>query len=94
MRPAGPPGQGSAAGYGGAELSDLVEFIASNLVDNDDAVQVSYQERGSVVEVRLAVDPDEMGKVIGRQGRVARALRCLLVAAATRSGKRVNLEIG
>jgi predicted RNA-binding protein YlqC (UPF0109 family) len=75
-------------------MSAMVEFVARNLVDNDDAVQVTFQERGQAVEVRLAVDPEEMGKVIGRQGRVAKALRGLLVAAATRSGKRVNLEIG
>jgi uncharacterized protein len=78
----------------GAGMRDMIEFIARNLVDNEDGVQVALNERGQVVELRLKVDPDEMGKVIGRQGRVAKALRGLLAAAATRSGKRVNLEIG
>jgi predicted RNA-binding protein YlqC (UPF0109 family) len=75
-------------------MRDLVDYVARSLVDNGEAVQVALHERGHVVELRLKVDPDEMGKVIGRQGRVAKALRGLLAAAATRSGKRVNLEIG
>ena len=94
MQPAEPSGYDQATGHNGAALRDLVEFIARNLVDNQDAVQVTHQERGNIVEVHLAVDPDEMGKVIGRQGRVAKALRALLAAAATRAGKRVTLEIG
>ncbi|MCC6628428.1 MAG: KH domain-containing protein [Chloroflexi bacterium] len=78
----------------GAGLRDLVTYVATNLVDDPASVQVALTERGHIVELRLKVDADEMGKVIGRQGRVAKALRALLAAAATRSGKRVNLEIG
>lgn len=80
--PAGPP------------LRDLVDFVARNLVDQPAAVQVTQQEHGHAVELRLTVEPDEMGKVIGRQGRVAKALRMVLAAAATRAGKRANLDIG
>ena len=94
MEPADPPEYNHVASADGAALRDLVEFIARNLVDNEDAVQVTHQERGNIVQVHLEVDPDEMGKVIGRQGRVAKALRALLAAAATRAGKRVTLEIG
>lgn len=75
-------------------MRDLVDYVARNLVDHGEAVHVTLHERGHVVDLRLKVDPDEMGKVIGRQGRVAKALRGLLAAAATRAGKRVNLEIG
>jgi predicted RNA-binding protein YlqC (UPF0109 family) len=75
-------------------VREMVEYVARNLVDNPEAVHVSQQERGNTIELRLMVDPDEMGKVIGRQGRVARALRALVAASATRAGKRVILEIG
>lgn len=79
---------------GDGSLQVLVEFIARQLVDRPEAVQVAQAQRGNIVELRLTVDPEEMGKVIGRQGRVAKALRSVLAAAATRSGKRVSLEIG
>ena len=85
---------GGSDGLDGAALRELIEFVARNLVDNPEAVEVTHHERGQTVEVRLSVDPDEMGKIIGRQGRVVKALRTLLVAAATRSGKRVLLEVG
>ena len=94
MQPAGGPRHASGGGGDATAVREMVEFVARSLVDNPDAVQVTQHERGNTVEVRLTVDPDEMGKVIGRQGRVAKALRALVAAAATRSGKRVILEIG
>jgi uncharacterized protein len=87
------PSDGPSA-YDGAAMQDLVYHVATSLVDNQEAVQVTRQERGPGVDLRLKVDPEEMGKVIGRQGRVAKALRSVLAAAATRAGRRVNLEIG
>lgn len=93
MQPADTP-QRLPASDDAPAVRDMVEFVAQNLVDNPDAVEVTQQDRGHSVEIRLKVDPDEMGKVIGRQGRVAKALRTLVAAAATRSGKRVLLEIG
>jgi predicted RNA-binding protein YlqC (UPF0109 family) len=86
-------GQGSPSAEGAA-MRDLVDYVARNLVDDAASVDVAITERGHVVELRLKVDADEMGKVIGKQGRVAKALRGLLAAAATRANKRVNLEIG
>lgn len=78
----------------GPSMRGLVEHVARGLVDDPAAVQVTETLRGNVIDLRLSVGADEMGKVIGRQGRVAKALRSLLAAAATRAGKRVNLEIG
>lgn len=63
------------------------------MVDNPDAVEVETEERGRAVTYHLSVDPKDMGKVIGRQGKIARALRALVGVAATREGVRANLEI-
>ena len=74
-------------------LKDLIEFIAKALVDNPDAVVVSevVGEQTSVIE--LKVDKEDLGKVIGKQGRTARAMRILLSAASTKLRKRSVLEI-
>lgn len=74
-------------------MRELVELIARSLVDDPDAVQVRVTEgdRGLVVELRVA--PQDMGKVIGKQGRIAKALRTVVKAAAVRTGKRVTVEI-
>lgn len=73
---------------------DLVEFLARRLVDEPDAVRVesSDDEEGSLV-LKLSVAADDVGKVIGRQGRIARALRTLARASGARSDRRVLLEI-
>ncbi len=75
------------------EMIDLVEHIAKALVDNPDDVKVSEieGERTSVIE--LAVAKEDLGKVIGKQGRTARAMRTLLTAASTKLNKRSVLEI-
>lgn len=75
-------------------MRDLIEHIVRGIVDDPDAVHVSEAEdaRGTVVRVRVA--PADVGKVIGRSGRVARALRVLALAAASRGGRRaVMVEI-
>lgn len=74
-------------------MKELVEFIARSLVDTPDQVKVDEvdQDRSTVVELRVA--PEDLGKVIGRQGRTARALRTVLSAASTRSGRRYSLDI-
>jgi predicted RNA-binding protein YlqC (UPF0109 family) len=74
-------------------MKDLVEYIAKNLVDNPEAVQVRESRSDYMVRVHLTVDPEEKGKVIGREGKIARALRTLVNAAAAREGKRGILEI-
>ena len=74
-------------------MKGLVEYIAKNLVDNPDAVQVKEQRGQYIIRVELEVDPEEKGKVIGREGKIARALRTIVNATAAREGKRGVLEI-
>lgn len=74
-------------------LKEMVECVAKRLVDNPDAVSVTVTEGERTVVIELKVDPKDLGKVIGRQGRTAKALRTLLSAAATKMGKRAVLEI-
>jgi predicted RNA-binding protein YlqC (UPF0109 family) len=75
------------------EMKDLIAYIAKSLVDNPDAVEVSEVggEQTSVIELRVA--KDDLGKVIGKQGRTARAMRTILSAASTKIHKRAVLEI-
>lgn len=74
-------------------MTKLVEAIAKSLVDNPEAVNVRKTEdsQGTVIELRVA--PDDMGKVIGKQGRIAKALRTVVKAAAVRENKKVTVEI-
>jgi len=74
-------------------MKDLIAYIAKALVDNPEAVEVSevMGEQTSVIELRVA--KEDLGKVIGKQGRTARAMRTILSAASTKIRKRANLEI-
>jgi uncharacterized protein len=74
-------------------LAELLEVLARRLVDDPDAVRVEREEREDIVVLRLFVAKDDVGKVIGRQGRIARSLRQIVRAAAGRQRKRVVLEI-
>jgi predicted RNA-binding protein YlqC (UPF0109 family) len=74
-------------------LAELVEYLARRLVDDPDAVRVEESEREGAVVLTLHVAEDDIGKVIGRQGRVARALRAVVRAGAARRRQRVLLEI-
>ena len=71
----------------------MLEYLAKGLVDNPDEVRVVKTERNGSVVFELHVAPDDVGKVIGRQGRIARALRTIVRAGAARSNHRVLLEI-
>ena len=73
--------------------TEIVEYLARRLVDDPDAVEVEEVERDGTVVVQLSVAPDDVGKVIGRQGRIARALRTVVRASAIREDRRVLLEI-
>jgi uncharacterized protein len=75
------------------ELERLIEYMACNLVDDPESVSVESSRRGQMVVIHLSVPPDEMGKVIGRQGRIARSMRTLLNTAASRRGLRASLDI-
>jgi predicted RNA-binding protein YlqC (UPF0109 family) len=74
-------------------VTEIVEYLARRLVDEPDAVRVEEVERDGAVILQLYVAPDDVGKVIGRQGRIARALRTIVRASAARRDHRVLLEI-
>lgn len=75
------------------ELKELVEIIACSIVDNPDEVHVNQVEGEKSVILELQVAEEDMGKVIGKQGRIAKAIRTVVKAAATKEGKRVIVEI-
>ncbi|BAB06201.1 KH domain-containing protein [Halalkalibacterium halodurans] len=74
-------------------MKTLVEHIAMALVDHPDDVRVSEHDDGHSLHIELSVHPDDMGKVIGKQGRTAKALRSVVYAAATKQKRRVRLDI-
>jgi uncharacterized protein len=75
-------------------MRKLIEYVAQSLVDDPSAVQVrEVRNDRSALVLELHVAPDDFGKVIGRQGRVAKAMRTLLRAGSTREGRHTSLEI-
>jgi predicted RNA-binding protein YlqC (UPF0109 family) len=74
-------------------MAELLEYLARQLVDEPDSVRVERVEEDDTVVLRLHVAQDDVGKVIGRQGRIARALRTIVRAGGTRDRRRVQLEI-
>lgn len=74
-------------------MKDLIEYIAKNIVDNPDAVKVTESSDAGLQTFLLEVSPEDKGKVIGKQGRIAQAIRSLVRVAATKNGSRANLEI-
>lgn len=74
-------------------MKDLIEYIARNLVDDPEQVDVTQNRRGPEIQFKLHVAKEDMGRVIGKQGRIANAIRTLVNVAAARSGKSVDLDI-
>ena len=74
-------------------MKELVEVIAKALVDNPDAVNVEEKVNGNTVVLELHVDSSDMGKVIGKQGRIAKSIRNVVKAAATKTDKKVVVDI-
>ena len=74
-------------------MKEFLDYVARSLVDNPDGVAVTVEERDDEVELTLAVDEADMGRVIGRDGRIANAIRSLLRVMGARQGVRVELEI-
>jgi uncharacterized protein len=74
-------------------VAELLAYLARELVDEPDAVRVETEERDGALVLVLHVAPDDVGKVIGRGGRIARALRTLVRATSVREGRRVLVEI-
>ena len=74
-------------------LKDLLEYLAKALVDDPESVHVDAVETDTTIVLELSVAKDDVGKVIGKQGRIARALRTIVKASAVRDGKRAIVEI-
>ena len=75
------------------DLKEVLCDIARAIVDEPDMVSVKEETNGDTVTLTLNVAPDDMGLVIGRHGRIAKAIRSVMKAAANKNGKRVNVEI-
>ncbi|OHW62734.1 hypothetical protein EUAN_05180 [Andreesenia angusta] len=74
-------------------MGELVSMLAKSLVDNPDQVEVKTVEDGQSVKIELKVAPDDMGKVIGKQGKIAKAIRTVVKAAAIKENKKVTVDI-
>jgi len=74
-------------------MKELLIYIAQNLVDNPEDVRVTERETDSETVFELRVNPSDMGKVIGRQGRIAKEIRALMRSVAQRQGKRISVDI-
>ena len=74
-------------------MKELVEILAKALVDHSDQVLVAQSETDKSVHLQLTVAPEDMGKVIGKQGKIANAIRTLVKAAAVKDGRRVHMDI-
>ena len=74
-------------------MKELIEFIAKSLVDHPDEVEVHESGSGGRVRLELKVNAEDMGRVIGKSGRVANAIRTLLRVSAERDGKQVTLDV-
>ncbi len=74
-------------------MKELVELLARNLVEHPDQVRVTESGDDHLLVLEIQVAPDDVGKIIGRQGRVVNAIRTVVRAAAGRQGRRVNVEV-
>ncbi len=74
-------------------MKELVEFIARSLVDDPESVRVTEIETEQLTTFEIEVSPDDAGKLIGRQGRIVKAIRSVVRASAARHGKRVAVEV-
>lgn len=86
-------GAGRTAASASSPLRAVVEVVARALVDNPDSVKVTEQERRGMTVLELSTAPGDTGKIIGRQGRTAAALRTLVALTAEKHGKRAQLDI-
>ncbi|MBO7208579.1 MAG: KH domain-containing protein [Clostridia bacterium] len=74
-------------------MKELLEFIAKSLVDDKDAVTVTESETETTITLELRVSEGDMGKVIGKQGRIAKAIRTVIRSASAKTGKKVIVDI-
>ncbi len=78
---------------GGTVYTDILAYIVDNLVANPEQVTINEVENDDTITLQLKVAPDDMGKVIGRQGRIAKEIRVLVKSAGQRDGKRILVDI-
>lgn len=74
-------------------MKELLEFIAKSMVNNPDAVEITVVEKDAATVLKLHVAEDDMGKVIGKQGRIAKAIRTVMKAAASNENKKIIVDI-
>ncbi len=74
-------------------MREFLEYVAKQLVDNPDSVQITEEEKDNKVIFKIKVAQSDIGKIIGKQGRTAQSIRVLLSAVAAKSGKRAILEV-
>lgn len=74
-------------------MKDIVEYVAKNLVSHPEDIVIEEHENNGIVDIKLFVHSDDMGKIIGKQGRIANSIRSILKACAIKEQKKVNLEI-
>jgi len=75
------------------DLKQLVEFMASNLIGSSDQIELTAEQRAAMVQINLRVPETDMGKVIGKEGRIARAMRTIVTIASARYNLHARLEI-
>jgi predicted RNA-binding protein YlqC (UPF0109 family) len=75
------------------ELKNLVHYMATRLIGSDEAIEVTAEQRAAMVQINLRVPESDMGKVIGKEGRIARAMRTILTIASARHNLHARLEI-
>ncbi len=75
------------------DLHNLLEYLAKSIVDNPDDVNVEEYVNGKVVHLDLRVHPEDIGRVIGKRGRVANSMRAILKVVAARNGKQVEMDV-
>lgn len=74
-------------------MKELVEFIVKSLVDNPEKLVITTEEEGEVLKIFIKVDENDIGKIIGKQGKIAKAIRTIVRSAAMKLGKKVIIEI-
>ena len=74
-------------------MLDLIKYIVGTFAENPDGADYIVEEMGNIVNVTVVLDEEDMGKVIGRQGKIAKAMRTIVKAASAKSGKKYNIEI-
>ena len=74
-------------------MLELIKYVVNQFAENQNEVEYLVEDKGNVVDVTVVLKESDMGKVIGRQGKIAKALRTIVSAASKKSGKRYNIEI-